>query len=220
MLVDLSHTIGGGMSLFPTLPPPDVHPLWSHEESARSGRYQGCTCEVTEIRMATSLGTYLDSPFHFHPQGRDVSQLSLEECVREGICLDLGGLAPREGITAAQFPAGDWRGKALLLCTGWSQYWGGEAYYNHPFVTRQAALALMERGIGLLGMDTLTADDPRDPTRPTHSLLLPRGILIVENLVGLEAILSQRFTFVAAAPKIQGAAAFPIRAFAITDNRG
>jgi kynurenine formamidase len=55
----------------------------------------------------------------------------------------------------------------------------------------------------------------RDPTRPAHTLLLRAGILIVENLTGLNDLAGEMFTFVAVPAKIAGAAAFPVRAFAL-----
>jgi kynurenine formamidase len=67
----------------------------------------------------------------------------------------------------------------------------------------------------LVGIDTLVIDSAQDPTRPAHTLLLRVGILIVENLTGLDRLTGEVFTFVAAPVKVKGAAAFPVRAFAM-----
>jgi kynurenine formamidase len=42
-------------------------------------------------------------------------------------------------------------------------------------------------------------------------------VLIVENLTGLEALIGREFTFHAAPVKVMGAAAFPVRAYAVLD---
>jgi arylformamidase len=215
-LVDLSHTVEPEMPRFSAFEPPIIRPFWTHEESARSGRYQGCTCEVTEVRFVTSLGTYLDAPYHFDPHGADISELSLEQCVLPGACVDFQTEARAETALPVEVLEGlDLRGRAVLLCTGWSHHWGSDAYYQHPFVSRQMVEVLLADGVRLVGIDTLIIDSPQDPTRPAHAGLLPRGVLILENLTNLDRLTGKEFTLVAAPVKVKGAAAFPLRAFAI-----
>ena len=64
----------------------------------------------------------------------------------------------------------------------------------------------------------LLIDDPRDATRPAHTLLLRAGVPIVENLARLDQLIGRAFTFVAAPAKVAAAAAFPVRAFAIAGH--
>ena len=61
-------------------------------------------------------------------------------------------------------------------------------------------------------------DSPADETRPAHTQLLARDILITENLCGLELLLNRSFLFVCAPVRVRGAAAFPVRAFALLDG--
>jgi kynurenine formamidase len=109
----------------------------------------------------------------------------------------------------------DVEGKALLLYTGWNRYWGDNAYHHHPFVPREMADLLRRLRPALVGIDTLVVDSTQDFTRPAHTLLLRAGILIVENLTGLDGLVGKPFTFVAVPVKIATAAAFPVRAFAM-----
>jgi kynurenine formamidase len=171
---------------------------------------------VTEVRLVTSIGTYLDAPFHFDPDGADISQLPLSQLVLPGAVLDLRtGAVPDAPLSSDALSDLDVAGKAVLLCTGWSDHWGTDRYYHHPFVSRKMAEQLRACRPALIGIDTLVVDSHRDPTRPCHTILLRAGILIVENLTGLGALVGQSFTFVAAPVKVAGAAAFPVRAFAI-----
>ena len=203
------------MPRFSSIDPPQVGPVWTHSEAEARG-YQDTTCEVTEVRFVTSIGTYLDAPCHFDPTGADISQLALSQLVLPGVVLDLRDrAAPDAPLSAGALDGLDVTGKAVLLCTGWSDHWGAERYYNHPFVSRTMAERLRACLPALVGIDTLVIDSHRDLTRPCHTILLRAGILIVENLTGLGELVGQPFTFVAAPVKVAGAAAFPVRAFAM-----
>ena len=63
-------------------------------------------------------------------------------------------------------------------------------------------------------VNALNVDDTRDPARPTHTRLLARDILIVENLTGLAALHGRRFRFFAVPIKARRTASMPVRAFA------
>ena len=218
VLLDLSHTIRPDMPRFSSFDAPHIGALWTHAEAPQRG-YRDTTCEATEVRFPTSIGTYLDAPYHFDPQGADISQLALSQLVLPGVALDLRDQAACGEPLPADLPAGlDLPGKALLLCTGWSDYWGEEAYYRHPFVSRTMAERLRAAEPALVGIDTLVIDSTQDPTRPVHTLLLRAGVLIVENLTGLSGLINQAFTFAAVPVKVAGAAAFPVRAFAILEG--
>ncbi len=218
-VVDLSQVLDKRVPRFDAFPPPVITPFWTHHESALSGRYQGVTCEVTQVQFVTSLGTYIDAPFHFDPKGVDISGLTLEQCIRPGICVDLRSIQPPTPITAADLTGFDPAGKAVLLFTGWSGHWSDpETYMRGPFLTRDAARSLIDRGIKLLGIDALVVDNYNDPRRPVHDRLLRAGVPIVENLTNLQLLLGRRFTFYAVPPRIRGAAAFPVRAFAVIEE--
>lgn len=216
-LLDLSHTIEPDMPRFTNIAAPYIGPLWTHAEAATRG-YQNTTCEVTEVRFVTSIGTYLDAPFHFDPHGPDISQLDLSRLVLPGVVLDLRQhAAPDAPLPADALDGIEIAGQALLLCTGWSDYWGQDRYHQPPFVPRAMAERLQSQRPALVGIDTLVIDSAKDPTRPVHTLLLRAGVLIVENLTGLDGLIGETFTFVAAPVKVAGAAAFPVRAFAMLE---
>ena len=219
-LLDLSHTIEPDMPRFSSFDSPHIGAVWTHADAAARGYYQDTTCEVTEVRFVTSIGTYLDSPYHFDPDGADISQLDLSQLVLPGLALDLRDRAkPDAPLPPDALDGLDVEGKALLLCTGWSEHWGDEGYYRHPFVPREMAERLRAMRPALVGIDTLVIDSTQDPTRPAHTLLLRTGILIVENLTGLSGLVGEIFTFVAVPVKVMGAAAFPVRAFAMKKLR-
>jgi len=215
-LVDLSHTIEHGMPLFsPTAPQPKIYPWLSHAQSANSGSYLDCTCEITEIRFLTSIGTYIDSPYHFHPKKDAVESLELAQCVLPGLIVDCTSFQRRQPITPDVLRGLEVSGKAILFHTGWSQYWGRSEYSDHPYLTREAADVLSQGGARLAGVDFLVIDNTRNPERPVHVTLLEKDILIVENLTNLKSLPQTGFTFHAAPVKVMGAASFPVRAYGL-----
>jgi arylformamidase len=215
-LIDLSHTISPGMPLFsPTSPQPGIRAWMSHAQAAASGRYEGCSCEITEVQFITSLGTYLDSPFHFDPNAPSIEQMQLEQLVLPGVVVPCTHLQPRQPIGPGVLSGVEVDGKAVLFHTGWSRLWGEPAYSEYPFLTGDTATTLRDRGARLVGIDTLVIDDLRDPRRPVHVTLLRGRVLIVENLTSLESLPRSGFTFHAVPAKVAGAAAFPVRAYAV-----
>lgn len=216
-LIDLSHTLEPDMPRFTGFDAPSIRPVWTHADAVGRG-YQDTSCEVTEVRFVTSIGTYLDAPYHFDPNGADIGQLDLSQLVLPGMVLDLRDwAAPDTPLPAGALDGLDVEGKALLLYTGWSGFWGDDQYHHHPFVPHEMADRLRAMRPALVGIDTLVIDSIQDPTRPAHTLLLRAGILIVENLTGLEGLIGETFTFVAVPVKVARAAAFPVRAFAMVE---
>lgn len=222
-LVDLSHAFEDGMPGFRMAEDDgtveftaEIRPFRTHAEMARHYD-EGVSFEITEIRFKTSVGTYLDSPYHRYPDRRDVGSLGLEEVVRPGVAVDARGAEPGEAVGPEVLPEADLAGRAVLFCFGWDDHWGTEAYYEYPFVSEELVTALLEHDAGLVGVDTLNVDDHHDPARPTHSRFLAEDVLIVENLANVDAVLDERFRFFAAPLKAKGAAAMPVRAFAEVD---
>lgn len=215
-LIDLSHTITPNMPLFSeSAPAPQIRPWMSHAEAAESGHYEDCTCEITEVHFVTSLGTYMDSPFHFDPAGATIDELALEQLVLPGVVVDCTAFGAQDPIGPDVLAGIDVTGKAVLFRTDWSRHWGTPDYSNYPFLTSETAHALVDGGAKLAGVDYLVIDDMRNPRRPVHVTLLHNDVLIVENLTNLDALPADRFTFHAAPVKVAGAAAFPVRAYAV-----
>jgi kynurenine formamidase len=222
--IDLSHDFADGMPGF-RLKNEDgsltefsahVQPFITHAQSRP--KYQGqAEFEITEMHFQTSIGTYLDSPYHRFVDGPDISEIRIDDVVLPGVVIDVRGRQPWQAVGPEVLPPPaelNLRGKAVLFHFGWDQYWGTDAYYAYPFVSKALLAELIARGMWLLGVDTLNADDIHDLARPAHTMLLAREIYIVENLTGLEQLLGQDFRFFAVPIKAKRTAAMPVRAFA------
>jgi len=215
-LIDLSQMIEADMQLFsPMAPKPQIGAWMSHADAAASGNYEGTTCEITEVTFVTSVCTYLDSPYHFHPDKGAIDTLTLDQTVLPGVVVDCTGVGAREAIGPGVLEGVDIAGKAVLFHTGWSRYWGQPEYLQFPFLSGETAQVLKAGGAKLAGVDFLVIDNTTDQTRPVHVTLLGADILIVENLTNLAALPKDAFVFHAAPVRVKGAAAFPVRAYAV-----
>jgi kynurenine formamidase len=211
-LIDLSHTIFDGLVTYKGLPPPVICDYLSREES-RKFYEPGTEFQIGKIEMVTNTGTYLDCPFHRYSDGKDLSELALEQCTDlEAVTIDAVNVME---IDVEFFSGVVLTNKAVIIHTGWSRHWDTEQYFeNHPFVTKQAAEFLRNNHVKLVGIDSHNIDDTRGNARPVHSTLLAAGILIVEHLCNLNQLPESNYQFTAAPPKVRGAGTFPVRAFA------
>ena len=217
-LIDLSHTIEHGLITYKGLPAPIICDFLSREDS-RKNYAEGTQFVIGKIEMVANTGTYVDSPFHRFADGIDLSELPL------GSLADLEGVVIRvrdfgRAITAKAFDAINMSGKAVLIHTDWSRHWRTDQYFeSHPFLTKDAAEFLVEKGVAFVGIDTYNIDDTSDGTRPVHTTLLGNRIPICEHMCGLDLLPNTGFRFHAAPVKIKAFGTFPVRAYAVLDEQ-
>jgi arylformamidase len=215
-LIDVSHTIHDGMITYQGLPAPIISEHLGREASRRFYD-SGTEFHIGKIEMVANTGTYVDSPFHRYPDGKDLSQLDLNSVVNlNGIVIRCTARVER-GIAPDLLPRADLTNKAVIFHTGWDQYWRTEKYWDgsHPFLRSETATNLADANVAMVGIDSYNIDDTGDGRRPAHSILLGKGIPIVEHLCGLNELPDSDFRFFAVPVKISGFGTFPVRAFAI-----
>ena len=101
-------------------------------------------------------------------------------------------------------------GSDALFLSDPDRYFG-----EHPVLAPQFADRLAACGVRMLGMDL---PSPDRPPHALHKALLGAGILLLENLTGLEKIGRERGFFVLALPLKLAAEAIPVRAVAVLDE--
>jgi len=212
--VDLSHTIKNGEVTYKGLPAPLVCDYLTREES-KPNYEEGTSFQIGKIEMLGNTGTYLDCPFHRYEDGDDLSALPIHQLADiEGILIE----APYQDqleVGIERFKGLELRGKAILVYTGWSNFWQTDNYFeHHPYLSEGAASFLVEQEVALVGIDSHNIDNTNWNRRPVHSSLLKNNILIVEHLTNLKSLLDLSFTFTAIPPKIESFGTFPVRAFA------
>jgi len=216
-LIDLSHTIESGMVTYPGLPAPVITDHLSRTAS-RAVYAPGTEFHIGRIDMVGNTGTYIDSPFHRFESGRDVAALDLAGLAGlPGIVMRAGGRG--RSLDAALFAGLDVAGRAVLVHTGWDRHWRTPEYGSgHPFLTEDAGVWLRDRGVALVGIDSLNIDDTAGGHRPVHTILLGAGIPIVEHMRGLHALPDSGFQFTAVPAPVRGMGSFPVRAYAVVEN--
>ena len=212
-LVDLSHTVEHGLETYRGLPGPIICDFLSREAS-RARYAPGTEFHIGRIDMVANTGTYVDSPFHRFADGRDLSELPLEQLA------DLDAVVVRastsgRAVDRDAFNGLDVKGRAVLVHTGWDRHWTTDAYFEgHPYLTEAAAAVLVERGAVFVGIDSFNIDDTADGRRPVHTTLLGNNIPIGEHLCGLSALPARGARFFAVPVKVKAFGTFPVRAFA------
>ncbi len=213
-LIDLSHSVEHGVVTYKGMPAPIICDYLSREAS-RKFYAPGTEFHIGKIEMVANTGTYLDSPFHRYPDGKDLSELDLRQLANlPAIKISVPG---KQAIDVSCFRGvGNFADKAVLVETGWSRHWNTPQYFEgHPFLTEDAAQFLADAGVALVGIDSHNIDDVQDLRRPVHSILLGKEIPIVEHMTNLAAAPQNNFRFFAVPVKVKGFGTFPVRAFAI-----
>lgn len=178
----------------------------------------GARISATYLSMVTHAGTHVDAARHFYPHGKSIDQYPIEQFVCRGVAIDVRREGPLE-LTADELRARDpgiRAGDAVLLYFGYAERYTSDAYYEHPYLSGDAAEYLAERAVGVVGADLITPDRPSHLREqpfpyPVHSALLSRDVLIVENLgPGLARVVGREFLFVMPPLTIPGADASPV----------
>ena len=235
--IDLSMEVFKGMVVYPGVTPPFISEFYSHEEYAKiTGTDQfGIThCNAGIIVMGDHVGTHMDSWWHANPDAPGGTEaIPIEYCYGDGVVLDLMHKGPGDEITVADLEAAvsaiDYQIKPLdivLIRTDASKNRFSQAYLtDHPGMTREGTLWLVEQGVKLIGIDAIGFDPPvkymfeRKKFWEAHRVMREKEYYHIENLINLDQIpVPYGFTFSAFPVKLRGATAAPIRAVAILEE--
>jgi arylformamidase len=215
VIVDLSHEIVAGMTTYPGLAVPELTVAISRKASAaRLGT--GASFEIETLTMLGNTGTYIDAPYHYHGDRADIGQLPLERLVNIEIVVIRAVGEPAVAARHLGDPGRLW-GNAVLVHTGWSRFWGTDAYLdlNCPHLAADAVDVLVGANVAVVGIDSLNIDDPGDPERPAHHRLLGADIPVIEHLTSLAQLPDAGARLIALPAPVRGMASFPIRAVAV-----
>ena len=184
-VVDLSHTFEEGM---PRPQVPYGHIPWKSYE-------RGDTFNTYMFLVFEHAGTHVDAPIHLGGiQGPTIDRLPPESWMGPLCILDMIHKKERAFVSAQDimdWERKNWRiteGDVVIVNYGWERRWTTSYGVEHqpflhdnPGLSEEAAMLLVDRGVKLVGADTPTIDSDADPEEHAHRVLLPAGVLILEN---------------------------------------
>ena len=209
-VLDLTHPLAPGMPVYPGADAPDLRQVSTVARDGWNEKWIG---------LSSHHGTHMDAPAHMIEGAPTLDRMEpgrflgrgwvVDVAARSGGSIGLADLeAHREAIDGCDF---------VLFHSGWSARWGRPDYFrDFPVLAPDAARWLGERGLKGVGFDAISAD-PVGGACPIHLILLGAGLVLVENLTGLGALLGRRFQFVCLPLKVEGADGSPVRAIALLD---
>ncbi len=210
-IVDLSVPLSESTQVYPGDPVPRIR-------AAATIGADGVN--LLAVEMGSQTGTHVDAPYHFREDGPRIDELDLSLFVGDGVVIDATGLAPRSRITWETVPAARLRpGVIALLHTGWSRRYGGDAYFDHPFLDADACRRMLALGVRTFLLDAPNIDETPDAEHPgegfpVHRLIAEAGGVIGENLRNFEMI--DFDPFISCLPlRLTGGDGAPARAVAI-----
>ena len=220
-LVDLSHVIvpgEGSRPLVSTMVPP----------SELKGAFDADQWYVMhEVSFLNHNRTHIEAPYHVVKDGRDVSEVPLEQLCGTCAVLDLTFVEPDTAVTpemvqrAAEPAGGVGAGDVVLAHFGIYRYASQNPRPRNPHFTADAIGWLVSRGMKLMGVDTggieLRPEDPRARLQFNHHQLMDRGIPLIENVANMHRLSQPRVTIFGFPVPIKGMDSFPVRLVAMEE---
>lgn len=208
-VTDLTHIIDSDMPVFPGTEQPIF-------EKANTFEKDGF--REAKITMYSHTGTHIDAPAHMLSNGPYLDNFSIEHFIGQASILDFSNenielidvsrLRPyEEKIKNVEF---------IIINTGWSKYWGDKRYYeDFPSLSEESAKWLSEFNLKGIGIDAISIDSIKSTTFPIHKILMPKDIIIIENLTNLDSIRKEYFILSILPLKNYNADGSPVRAISI-----
>ncbi len=236
-IIDLSMEVYKGMVVYPGVTPPFISQVYSHEEYAEitgTAKFGITHCNTGIIVMGDHVGTHVDSWWHANPKAPGGTEaIPLKYCYGDGVVLDLTHKGAGDEITVADLEKAvqeiAYTIKPLdivLIRTDASKNRFDPSYLTeHPGMTREGTLWLVDQGVKMIGIDAIGFDPPvkymfqREKYWEAHRVMREKEYYHIENMVNLDQIPVPYGFIVSVLPVyFRGATAAPIRAVAIIED--
>jgi arylformamidase len=169
---------------------------------------------VSTLSLGSHTGTHVDAPSHFLDGGPGVDALPLDALAGPAHVAEFGG---DSHIAAADLDSMDIPAdcQRVLFKTRNGRFWDDSEFHTDFIaLAPDAARALAERGVRLVGIDYLSIERIQRQRHEVHEILLANGVVILEGL-DLRDVPSRDYFLVCAPLNVVGAEGAPARAFLI-----
>lgn len=144
----------------------------------------GDSANVSLLHFGAHSGTHVDAPAHFLKGGKKVASLSLETLVGPALVVELSDdVLEIDQQLVSGLNLNDV--ERILFKTRNSAFWddpSGRFQPDYTYLTGEAAAALVEKKIKLVGIDYLSVERFQPEKFETHEILLSHGVTILEGL--------------------------------------
>ncbi|HEX5833284.1 MAG TPA: cyclase family protein [Pyrinomonadaceae bacterium] len=182
-IYDVSVPLSSALPTYPGDPGIQIHD-WSKLAN-------GDGANVSALSFGAHTGTHVDAPAHFLEGARKVDALDLEILIGEAAVVHVPEefRSIDEEFVTANCAAGTRR---IIFKTRNSAFWAGdftEFRTDFTYLTLEAAQALVQRGVKLIGIDYLSIEKFNSKDHEVHHALLSKEVIILEglNLAGVPA---------------------------------
>jgi arylformamidase len=174
-IIDISRVIGPATTVYPGDSQVEFATIASMTSAGEPD-----PCNITEVKnFTTHLLTHVDVPRHFLADGKTLDDVPLRRFTGPAIVVDVSG----KSIDSRDLPTNIPEGVNILFRSGNSAVDDSEPFpEDHVYISENAAAALVEARVNLVGIDSLSVDRFGDEEYPAHKTLLSNGILILEGL--------------------------------------
>ncbi len=209
-VIDLTHVIESGMTVYPGTEPPTFEP---------AGTYERDGYKETRISMFTHTGTHMDPPSHIFQGRTTLDAFPPDQFIGKALVIDCTGLEEGALITMSHLSRyGEKATEAdfLLFNLGWDARWGTDAYFgNYPYIDDAVLDFILDGDYKGIGFDVISIDPIDDENLTRHKRLFEnKDIVNIENLCNLGLCGDDLFWFSCFPLKIADCDGSPIRAVA------
>jgi arylformamidase len=200
-LYDVSWPVGEGIPVWPGDAPCAL--AWT------SMRAEGAPANVAELRMSAHTGTHADGPFHVADDGIRIGAAPLDAYLGPAVLVDVERGGRIDAALVGRLLAGG-AAERVLFRTG---CWTDPAVFptDFPAPEPDAARALVDAGVRLVGTDAPSVDPYDSADLEAHRVLGEGGVAILENLL-LAGVPAGRWELIALPLRLVDADASPVRA--------
>jgi arylformamidase len=204
--IDLSVTVQEGMIAFPSEAPLQLE--------RRRSMARGDKANNTTLHMSVHTGTHMDAPRHFIANGKTINLMPFDITLGPARVIEIEDKVSIKAEELAQHNIK--RGERILLKTKNSpKFWQTNPISeDFIYITRGAARFLVDAGVKLVGVDSLSVGSPADPdntTPDTHEILLGNEIWIIEGL-NLSGVNVGNYNLICLPLKLKDTEGSPVRA--------
>jgi arylformamidase len=144
----------------------------------------GDAANVTLLHLGAHTATHIDAPAHFIAGGAKIDALPLDAMMGRARVVEIPKAV--RSIDTNELARHDLDGATrILFKTGNSEFWAerkSNFREDFTYIEPDAARALAQSGIRLVGMDYLSVEKFKSERFETHIELLSQNIVIVEGL--------------------------------------